>query len=233
MRGLLRSWAGALPLLLLCGSSLAQTAGRPAAVPLPAAPPKPPSAETAVPGAAPPGHEHHAHHGAPKRLADAEQARKYFSDVVLVDQHGEPQRLYSDLLSNRVVVINPFFTSCTGVCPVLSQKVAAVQKHFGDRLGQDLRLLSISVDPETDDTEKLAAYAKRFKAGPGWYFLSGKKENVDWALYRLGQYVEDKEAHTNIIIVGNEATGKWRKIFGPGPTENLLQAVQEVLDDQG
>lgn len=216
--------------LVAAASSLAQDAA-PAGpqVPLPVTPTAPPEPTH---GAAAPENDHRQHPG-PRRLADAEKARKYFTDVELIDQNGDSRRLYSDLLRDKVVVINPFFTTCSGVCPVLSQRIAAVQRRFSDRLGEDLRLLSISVDPETDDPERLRAYARRFKAEPGWYFLGGKKENVDWALYKLGQYVEDKEAHTNIIIVGNEATGKWRKVFGLGPVDELLQAVEEVLDDQG
>lgn len=184
---------------------------------------------------APPG-EPHAEHEQPRspdRSAETDRARQYFTDVVLVDQDGEPMRLYSDLLRGKTVVISPFFTSCTGVCPVLTGKLAAIQRRFADRLGKDLRLISISVDPETDTPERLKAYAERFNAGPGWYFVAGKKENVDWALYKLGQYVEEKEAHTNILIIGNETTGRWRKVFGLSPPEELIHAVEEVLDDGG
>ena len=166
----------------------------------------------------------------PSREDRAKTALEYFTDVVLVNQDGEPMRLYSDLLRDKIVVICPFFTSCQGVCPVLSQKLATFQKHLGDRIGQDVYLISISVDPETDTPEKLKAYAERFKARPGWYFLSGKKENVDFALYKLGQYVEDKEAHTNVLILGSEAAGTWEKLFGLAPTESLVRSLDEFLD---
>ena len=163
----------------------------------------------------------------------AQAALEYFTDVVLVNQHGDPMRLYSDLLRDKIVVICPFFTSCQGVCPVLSQKLAAFQQHLGERVGQDIYLLSISVDPETDTPEKLEAYAKSFKAGPGWYFLGGKKENVDFALYKLGQYTENKEGHKNILILGNEAAGHWSKVFGLSPTQELVQALDRFLAGEG
>ena len=176
----------------------------------------------------------HAEHLPPAdRTAEVERARKYFSDVLLVNQDGEEMRFYSDLLHGKTVVICPFFTTCTGVCPVLTQKVAAIQRRFADRLGKDLHLISLSVDPETDTPPLLKAYAERFKAEPGWYFLGGKKENVDWALYKVGQYVEDKAAHTNIMVIGNEATGHWKKAFGLSTPEELIQLVEEVLDDAG
>ena len=202
---------------LLAASSPAQDA------PPPAAP---------QPEASPPAsHAEHQHHL--DRTAEIDRARQYFTDVVLVNQDGEDMRLYSDLLHGKTVVISPFFTTCTGVCPVLSGKVAAIGRRLADRLGKDLHLISISVDPETDTPARLKAYAERFEARPGWYFLAGKKENVDWALHKLGQYVEDREAHTNVMIIGNEATGRWRKAFGLSPPEELIRIVEEVLDDAG
>lgn len=160
-------------------------------------------------------------------------ARDYFTDVELVNQHGETMRLYSDLLRGRTVVINPFFTTCTGVCPMLSERMAAIQERFADRLGEDLYLMSISVDPEVDTPQSMAAYATRFEAKPGWFFLGGDKANVDLALKKLGQYVADKEAHSNILIIGNEVTGLWKKAFGLGPAPALLSIVESVLDDPG
>jgi len=49
---------------------------------------------------------------------------------------------------------------------------------------------------------------------PGWQFLTGEKQNVDLVLKKLGQYVESRDAHSNLIIVGNEPTGLWKKAFG-------------------
>ena len=58
-------------------------------------------------------------------------AAEYFSDVVLVNQDGEEMRLYSDVIRGKVVVIQSFFTSCTGVCPVMGQKFLALQAMLG------------------------------------------------------------------------------------------------------
>jgi protein SCO1/2 len=167
----------------------------------------------------------------PDMRLDPAKAEEYFPDVELVDQDGETVRFYSDLIEGKSVVINVFFTSCVGVCPVLSQKVAAIQEKLGDRLGKEVHLISISVDPETDTVQRLKVYAARFKARPGWYFLGGKKENIDWALQKLGQYVKDKEGHSNILLVGNSRTGRWKKIFGLAPPAELVEAVLEVLND--
>ena len=160
-------------------------------------------------------------------------AHRYFTDTELLNQDGRPMRLYSDLLKDKIVVIDVIFTTCTGVCPVLSGTFAKFQDRLGDRLGKDVLLLSISVDPVNDTPAKLKEYAARFKARPGWHFLTGSKENVDAALRKLGQYVENKEAHQNLFILGNERTGLWKKAFGLAKPEDLYPVLDSVVNDKG
>ena len=159
-------------------------------------------------------------------------AEKYFSDVELINQDGEKMRFYSDVLKNKVVVINTFFTTCTSVCPPLNRNFERVQEALGDRLGKDAFLVSISVDPVTDTPPRLKEYSRRFHARPGWIFLTGKKENVDWALYKLGQYVEAKDEHTTIVIIGNEPKGLWKKAFGLAKPDELMKVVEDVINDR-
>lgn len=177
----------------------------------------------------------------PSRYATAQEpsvqaestASTYFTDVVLVNQDGKEMRLYSDLIKGKTVIIIPFFTSCTGACPVMNQNLAKIQDRLGDRLGKDAVMISISVDPATDTVPKLQEYARKFSAKPGWYFLSGKKENVEFALMKLGNYVETRENHNNIMIIGNEKTGLWKKAFSLAPIESLMPLVESVLNDKG
>jgi protein SCO1/2 len=160
-------------------------------------------------------------------------AHNYFTDVQLVNQDGDTMRLYSDLIDGKIVIINSFFASCSGSCPVMAGNFAQIQKHLGDRLGKDVNLISISVDPTADTPEKLKEYAARFHARPGWYFLTGKKANVDLALRKLGQYVNDKNDHFSIIIIGNQRTGLWKKALGVAKPEDLIPIVDSVLNDKG
>ena len=159
-------------------------------------------------------------------------AEKYFSDVELINQDGEKVRFYSDVLKNKVVVINTFFTTCTGICPPMNRNFEKIQEALGDRLGKDAFLVSISVDPATDTPTRLKDYGRRFHARPGWIFLTGKKENVDWALYKLGQYVETKDEHTSIFIIGNEPKGLWKKAMGLAKAEELIRIVEDVIADR-
>lgn len=141
--------------------------------------------------------------------------------------------MFSDLIKGKTVIIIPFFTSCTGACPVMNQNLAKIQDWLGDRLGKDAHMISISVDPATDTVPKLQEYAKKMGARPGWFFLSGKRENVEFALKKLGQYVEAREAHSNIMIIGNTKTGLWKKAFSLASSEALISIVESVLNDKG
>jgi len=165
--------------------------------------------------------------------AEPSPAHKYFGDVKLVNQDGQEMRLYSDLLKERTVVIDAMFTSCTGACPVMSATFAKLQEHLGDRLGKDVYMISISVDPVNDTPAKLKEYAARFRARPGWYFLTGSKENVDAALRKLGQWVESREAHQNLFLIGNDRTGLWKKALGLARPEEIFTIVDSVVNDRG
>ena len=160
-------------------------------------------------------------------------AAKYFTDVELLDQDGKKVRFYSDVLKGKTVVVNAFFTTCTSVCPPMNRNMEKIQEALKDRVGKDVFFVSITVDPTVDTPARLKEYAKKFHAGPGWMFLTGKKENLDWALHKLGQYVENKDDHKTIFIIGNEPTGLWKKAFGMANVAELVQVVESVVNDKG
>lgn len=168
-----------------------------------------------------------------KAATEPSMAEKYFTDVELIDQDGKKVRLYSDVLKGKTVVVNAFFTTCTSVCPPMNRNMEKIQEAFGNRVGKDVFLVSITVDPEVDTPTRLKEYAQKFHAGSGWMFLTGKKENLDAALYKLGQYVEKKDDHKTIFIIGNEPTGLWKKAFGMANVAELVQVVESVANDKG
>jgi protein SCO1 len=167
-------------------------------------------------------------------LAFAQQppsARGYFTDTVLLDQNGESKRFYSDLLQGKVVIINAFFSSCKDSCPLMSEKLAKLQTALLDR-GEDVRILSFSVDPETDTPPRLKAYAERWHAKPGWFFLTGSIQNLNIVLRKLGLQTADKTNHLTTFYIGNEATGLWKKALSSASTDQLLPIVESVLKDR-
>jgi protein SCO1/2 len=160
-------------------------------------------------------------------------ARNYFGDTVLLDQDGKEVRLYTDLLKGKIVIMDFIYTRCVGPCPILSSTFVKIQERLGDRLGKDVFLISFSVDPDYDTPARLKEYAERFRARPGWTFVTGSRQNAEAALRRLGQWVESPEQHQTLYILGNEATGLWKKAFGLAKPEDLFPVIDSVLDDRG
>lgn len=156
---------------------------------------------------------------------------RYFTNTVLVNQYGEEMKFYEDLLWDKIVVINPFFAECPGSCPVMHSRMKEIQAHFGDRIGKDIHLISITVDPETDRPEKLLDYAKQFDAGRGWYFLSGEKENVEFILQKIGKKVSAREEHDTIFLIGNLPTKLWKKANGLAAADEVIKVVDSVVKD--
>jgi protein SCO1/2 len=100
-------------------------------------------------------------------------------DFSLTDQNGSSVRL-SDL-RGRVVAVNFIYTRCPlpDVCPRLSANFASIQRRFAARLGKDLMLLSVSIDPEHDTPEELLKYGKIWNTrAEGWRFLTGPVRDV-------------------------------------------------------
>ena len=158
-------------------------------------------------------------------------SKSYFTDTVVVDQDGRQRRFYTDLLEGNVVVINAFHTNCTSTVPVMTATLRALQRNLASR-AKEFNILSMSVDP-TDDAARAKAFAVKYEAGPGWYFVTGEKANMAEVLKKLGMYVENKEDHSTVIIVGNMRTGLWKKAYGLAKAEDIEAVVLSVLDDKG
>jgi len=163
---------------------------------------------------------------------DQSAAHKYFTDTILINQNGEKMRFYTDLLQGKTVIIDTFFSTCKTACLPMTQNLKRIQEALGERLGKDVYILSVTVDSEMDTPAQLKAFADKFHARPGWYFLTGTKENVDFVLRKLGQYVDNKQDHLNVFIIGNERTGLWKKAYGLSTSDELIKVVDSVLNDK-
>jgi protein SCO1 len=163
----------------------------------------------------------------------AEAAQKYFTDTELLDQDGKPRRLYADLMAGKTVILHCFYSTCTSSCPTVARTLQKIQEGLGPRLGVQVHILSLTVDPERDTPAKLKEHANDLKAAPGWYFLTGSKENTAVILRKLGFYSENKVAHPTILVIGNVRTGLWTKTFSLAKPEEIMQIVEGVLQDKG
>jgi YVTN family beta-propeller protein len=150
-------------------------------------------------------------------------------DVNVFDQDGNALHFYSDLIKDKTVAINFIFTNCTTICPPLAATFARVQKDMGDKVGKDVHFISISVDPLTDTPERLKAWGARFKAGAGWTFVTGEKQEMDKLLNALGAAVSKREDHTPAMIIGNDAKGVWTRTYGLAKTGQIVGLILDVM----
>jgi len=139
----------------------------------------------------------------------------YFPNVELTDQDGKKHRFYDDLLKDKVVAINFIYTHCGDSCPVETANLKRVYALLSDRIGKDIFFYSISIDPKHDTPKVLKEYTERFKVGPGWSFLTGKKADIVLLQKKLSLYNSEGEKklsdHNTNFIIGNEGTGQWIK----------------------
>jgi len=159
-------------------------------------------------------------------------AADYFPNHLLLTQDNKPVRFYRDLLKDKVVLINFMFTTCKGVCSPMTANLLKVQQYLGERVGREINMITITVDPTTDTVSVLKDYTEKFKIKPGWYFLTGKKENVDWVLYKVGGFVKNKAEHNSMLVMGNEATGEWVKIPAMANPVDIANAAVKLADSK-
>jgi len=151
-------------------------------------------------------------------------------DVEVLDQNGHALHFYSDLIKGKTVAINFIFTNCTTICPPLAAMFARVQKDLGDKTGRDVHFISISVDPLTDTPERLKAWGAKFKAGDGWTFVTGEKQEVDKLLNALGASVSRREDHSPTVIVGNDLKGVWTRTYGLARSAQMEGLIMDVIE---
>lgn len=151
-------------------------------------------------------------------------------DANVLDQNGQPVRFYTDLVKDKTVAINFIFTTCTTICPPLTATMRRVQQNLGERVGRDVQLISISVDPATDTPARLLDFSAKFKAAPGWTFVTGGKPEIDALLRALGAAVGDRNDHTPMLLVINDRTKKWTRTYGLAKPATISALITETAD---
>jgi cytochrome oxidase Cu insertion factor (SCO1/SenC/PrrC family) len=165
-----------------------------------------------------------------KAKTPAEAAAAYFPNTVLLTQNNQPVHFFDDLLKGKVVVINFMFTTCTSICPAMTANLLKVQEYLGERVGNGVNMISITVDPTVDTPDVLKKYAEKMKVRPGWVFLTGNQADIDTVLRKVGGSVKDKNDHTTLLMVGNVATGQWMKVFAMAKPAEIADAIIKVAE---
>lgn len=178
------------------------------------------------------GHDMHATHKAQMEEASANRvapADVAISNAVMLDQAGAERRMASDVVGDRIVVVDFIFTSCTTICPVTTALMAQAHGRLADIGDDDLAFVSMSIDPNTDTPARLTAFAARAKAD--WTFLTGEKRVMDKALTDMDAYSTNPEDHAPMIVIGDASTGEFVRIFGlpdPAMIEQRVRAFKSA-----
>ena len=165
--------------------------------------------------------------------ADSRWGANYFPNIELTTQDGKTVHFYDDLIKGKIVAIDLIYTTCQYSCPLETARLAQVQKILGDRVGKDIFFYSITIDPANDTPAVLKAYAKKFHAGPGWTFLTGKKEDIEFLSKKLGLYSDPAatlDGHTPHLLLGNEPMGQWMRNSALDNPRFLSQMIGDFLD---
>jgi len=158
---------------------------------------------------------------------EEERARSYFTNLELINQHGETVRFFDDVLKDKVVVINFIFTNCEGACPLITHKLTLVRDRMEGQIGKPVHFVSLSLDPKRDTPAAMKTFAKTHHADhDGWVFLTGKPENLDYIIKRLGQFTDDVEAHTTMMLAGNVSAAHWMKILPHEQAPAIAEKLQ-------
>jgi protein SCO1 len=150
------------------------------------------------------------------------------ANVPLITQDGQQVHFYDDVLKGKTVAVNFIYTRCMFSCPLETARMVQVQKQLGDRVGKDIFFYSVSIDPDYDTPAVLKQYMQDFDIGPGWTFLTGKRDDIDLLAHRLGLTDDpsitdgpgrDVDGHTPHLLIGNEPTNQWlRDSAGDNPS---------------
>ena len=169
-------------------------------------------------------------------VSQSEAAEKYkrtiekyqVPDVTLVNQDGKRINLKTFLNTDKPVILDFIYGTCTTICPVLSIGFS----HFQKKLGPDadkVRLVSISIDPDNDTPQVMKEYLQRYNAREGWDFLTGKRQDIIMVMRAFDAYVTNKMNHYPLTILHGPGDENWIRINDLLATSDLMQEYKLLL----
>ena len=158
----------------------------------------------------------------------------YFPNTLVQTHEGKKLRFYDDVVHGKVVVFNMMYSVCTGICPGNTANLLQVQQALGDRLGKDIFMVSMTLQPAFDTPKALNDYAKSYGIKPGWTFLTGDPKEMDVIRRKLGFFNDDPTIdgdlanHTGMVRVGNEKLDRWFMMPALSSPSQMARAILQV-----
>jgi protein SCO1 len=173
--------------------------------------------------------------------ARARIQQQHLPNVPLITHEGKDVLFYDDLVKDKIVTFNFFYTNCgtqdddDGICPTVTANLAEVQKLLGDQVGRQLFMYSFTLKPDEDDVDDIRKYRETFGAGPGWTFLTGKSENIEKLRKGIGFTLpdpvqdRDKTQHIGNIRYGNEPRMLWAACPGMAHASFIAETLSWMV----
>jgi protein SCO1/2 len=157
---------------------------------------------------------------------------KHLINVPVMTHEGKGVLFYDDLIKGKTVLINFMYTRCPHNCVATMENLRNVYQELGGRIGRDVFMYSVTLEPEYDTPELLKSYVKRSKVGPGWIFLTGTKENIEQLRANLDfknsdpVIDRDKTQHIGVVKFGIEPLKRW----GMAPVMSSPTAIADYVN---
>ena len=149
--------------------------------------------------------------------------------LTLADQNGRKVRFYTDLIKDKAVVISFFYTSCTYTCLMQGEVFSRLQTELGGRLGREIFLISVSVEPETDTPKRLRMWVAQWGRRDGWTLVTGSKGDMAKLVGHLtGNPLGRIELHSPFVYIGNDKKNNWTVEYGLAAPEALVRKIEEM-----
>jgi protein SCO1/2 len=159
---------------------------------------------------------------------EVNQIEVVLADVPVVTHQSKTVSFRKDVIADKIVVMDFIYTSCTTICPVQSAILAGLQTALGDRLGKEIKIVSISIDPVTDVPAVLRQQAERYGSAPSWQWITGKPANITTVLNGLRASVGAPEEHPGYFMIGTARAKRWTRVDGFASVERLLEEIEAM-----
>ena len=158
---------------------------------------------------------------------------QHLPNLSLFTHEGKRVLFYDDLVKDKIVTLNFFYTHCDEICPLVTANLVKVQKLLGDQVGRDIHMYSFTLKPEEDSVDVIRNYRKKF--GASWTFLTAKLDDMEKLRKAIGfsypdpQVDRDKTQHIGNVRYGNEPLMYWSACPGMARAEYVAETFQWMI----
>jgi cytochrome oxidase Cu insertion factor (SCO1/SenC/PrrC family) len=150
-----------------------------------------------------------------------------YQDLPVTEMGGGASTLGDQISGKQVVVLNFIFTTCTTICPVQTATLAQVQRQLGEQ-ASDVKMISISIDPEHDTPSRLREYSEQFRAGPQWQFLTGSISEMISVQKAFHAYHGAKMNHRPLTFIKPPSDDRWTRLEGMASAADIVNALRTI-----